>query len=131
MVENKKIHPSKSPSRRCIRQPSNPPRIPILIPDLLLHLSIRQRFQERRPIITFTGRPKGHLHRRQRCLTERIRPLVPGQLSSDRVSNRRHKLPTQTQFGAQFQCELFGVVLLLGHVPFDLIDEGGVAHVNV
>ena len=33
----------------CLREPPHPPGVPVLVPDLLLHLGVGQRLQEGRP----------------------------------------------------------------------------------
>ena len=56
---------------------------------------------------------------------------MPAQLSPDAVGDGGDELPAQPQLGAQLQSELLGRVLLLRHVPLELVHQGDVPHVDV
>lgn len=45
---------------------------------------------------------------------------MPGQLAADRVGYGSDKFTAETEFGAEFQGKLFGVVFFFRHVPLDL-----------
>jgi len=45
------------------------PGVPVLVPDLLLHLGVRQRLQQGAPLVGVARVPDGDLHRGQRVLT--------------------------------------------------------------
>uniref|UniRef100_A0A8C9HVI5 Derlin n=1 Tax=Piliocolobus tephrosceles TaxID=591936 RepID=A0A8C9HVI5_9PRIM len=47
------------------------PRVPVLVADLLLHLSVCQSLQQRAPLVRITRVPDGNLHCGQRVLTTR------------------------------------------------------------
>lgn len=81
------------PSRCRIGQSPNPAGISILVPDLLLHFGIGQGFQERSPLIRFTGSPERYLYGGQRCFAKGIRSLMPRELPANRIRNCRDKLP--------------------------------------
>lgn len=66
-----------------------------------------------------------------RVLAESVGSLVPGQLATDAVRDGGDKLAPDAQLGAQFQCKLFGIVGLFGHVPLELVHQRDVAHVDV
>lgn len=47
------------------------------------------------------------------------------------VGNGSDEFAAEPEFGAQLNGEFLRIVLLLGHVPLDLVDQRGVAHVDV
>ena len=52
-------------------------------------------------------------------------------LSANRIRDGGDKLAAQAQFPADLAGKVLGRVLLLGEVPFELVDERDVAHVDV
>lgn len=62
---------------------------------------------------------------------ERIRPLMPGQLSSDGVGNGGHELATQAQLCTQLAGKLLRTVTSFRDVPLELVCQRDIAHVDV
>ena len=56
---------------------------------------------------------------------------MPRQLTSDRVGDRCHKLPSQTQLRTQLAGKLLGAVANLGNVPLKLVRQRNVTDVDV
>ncbi len=56
-------------------------------------------------------------------LPESIGTLIPGQLSANGVGDGRDEFAAQAELGAQLDGEVFGTVVWVRHVPFELVDQ--------
>lgn len=65
------------------------------------------------------------------CPPEGVRPLVPAELSTDAVGDGGDELSSEAQLRAELQSKRFWWVLLLWHVPFELVHQRDVPHMNV
>ena len=67
------VRPARGPASpgalSCLEGAGAAPCVPVLVPDLLLHLCIRQGLQQRAPLVSVACVPDGNLHRGQGVLT--------------------------------------------------------------
>lgn len=56
---------------------------------------------------------------------------MPAELAADAVGDGGDELSSETELRAQLQRKRFWRVLLLGHVPLELVHQGNVSHVYV
>lgn len=64
-------------------------------------------------------------------LPEGVRPLVPAELPADAVSDGGDELAPEAELRAQLERKVLWRVLLLRHVPLELVHQGNVPHVDV
>lgn len=57
--------------------------------------------------------------------------MVPRKLAADAVCNGSDELSTKSQVSTEVECKLFGVIVALGDVPLELIDQGDVTDMDV
>lgn len=62
---------------------------------------------------------------------EGIGACMPTELPTNRVGNGSDKFSSQTEVGTQLSGKLLWAVERVGEVPFKLVIEGNVAHVDI
>lgn len=82
----------------CLKGAGAAPCVPVLVPDLLLHLRVRQGLQQRAPLIGVTRVPDGDLHRGQGVLTVEDRR---GRRFTERLQERPQKAVSTPAAGRQ------------------------------
>lgn len=96
-----------------VGQSSHTPRVPVLVSDLLLHLSVCEGLQQGAPLVCVTCVADGNLYCREWVLTEGVGPLVPAELTANAVGDSGDELSTQTELRAKLQCKRLRRVLSL------------------
>ena len=56
---------------------------------------------------------------------------MPAQLTTNAVRYRCDKFSAETKLGAQLRCKFLRAVVLLGHVPLELVSQRDVTNMNV
>ncbi len=56
---------------------------------------------------------------------------MPTDLSPNAVGHGRNKLSSHAQVGTECDSELFGAVVRVRHVPFELVHQGQIPHMDV